>query len=109
MLSYMHVERSCCQCHGHGKEGIVLEPLRLWTSSIEGIFFIELRLFAAKVWHVGQSWTEVTELSKLTQGIMDLQQHLSFAVVSSKEHLENYEDKLVDARGISHHRNKMQS
>ena len=52
-----------CRRHGHGNEGTALEPLSLWTSSIYELFFIEQRLSAAKVWHVGQSWTEATELS----------------------------------------------
>ena len=65
-----------CRRHGHGKEGTALEPLSLWTSSIYELFFIEQRLSAAKVWHVGQSWTEATELSKFTRGKMDLQQRL---------------------------------
>ena len=50
-----------CRRHGHGKEGTALEPLGLWTSSIYELFFIELRLSAAKVWHVGQSWTEAIQ------------------------------------------------
>ena len=40
---------------GYGKEGTALEPLRLWTSSIDELFYIEQRLYTAKVWHVGQS------------------------------------------------------
>ena len=95
--------------HGHGKEGTVLEPLCLWTSSIDELFFIELRLFVAIVWYIAQSWVETTVLYKLTQGKIDPQQRLSSAVVSSREHLEIYKDKLVDARDLSHHRNKMQS
>ena len=95
--------------HGHGKEATALEPLRLWTSSIGRLFFIEQRLSAAKVWQVGQSWAETTVLYKFTWGKMDPQQRLSSAVVSSREHLEFYKDKLVDARGLSHHWNKMQS
>ena len=72
--------------HGYGKEDTALEPLSLWTSSIYELFFIELRLSAAKVWHVGQSWTEATELSNFTRGKMDLQQRLS----SSREYLKIY-------------------
>ena len=98
-----------CRRHGQRKEATALEPLRLWTSSIDELFFIEQRLCAAKVWHVGQSWVETTVLYKFTRGKMDLQHRLSFAVVSSKGHLEIYKDKLVDARGLSHHRNKLQS
>ena len=74
--------------HGHGKEATALEPLRLWTSSIGELFFIEQRLSAAKVWQVGQSWVETTVLYKFTRGKMDLQHRLSFAVVSSRGHLE---------------------
>ena len=44
-----------CHRHGHGKEGNALEPLHLWTSSIDELFYIEQRLCTAKVWHVGQS------------------------------------------------------
>ena len=95
--------------HGHGKEGTTLEPLSLWTSSVYELFFIELRSCAAKVWHIGQSWAEATVLYKLTQGKIDPQQHLSSTVVPSTEHLEIYKDKLVDARSLSHHWNKMQS
>ena len=95
--------------HGHGKEATALEPLRLWTSSISELFFIEQRLSAAKVWQVGQSWAETTVLYKFTRGKMDLQHRLSFTVVSSREHLEIYKDKLIDARGLSHHRDKLQS
>ena len=40
--------------HGHGIEGTALEPLRLWTSSIDELFYIEQRLSPAKVWRVGQ-------------------------------------------------------
>ena len=65
-----------CRRHGHGKEGTALEPSSLWTFSIYELFFIEQRLSAAKVWYVGQSWTEATELSKFTRGKMDLQQRL---------------------------------
>ena len=36
----------------HGKECTALEPLRLWTSSTDKLFYIEQRLCAAKVWHV---------------------------------------------------------
>ena len=79
-----------CRRHGHGKEGTAVEPLSLWTSSIYELFFIEQRLSAAKVWHVGQSWTEATELSNFTRGKMDLQLCLSSTVVSSREHLELY-------------------
>ena len=79
--------------------------MHLWTSSIDEVFFIELQLSAAKIWHVGQSWTKATELPNFMRGKMDVQQHL----VSSREHLEIYKDKPVDARGISHHRNKTQS
>ena len=104
---YIHVERSKvnygCRHRGHEKEGTATELLYLWTSSIDELFFIELRLSTAKVWHIEQSWTEATELSNFTRGKMDLQQHLSSAVVSSREHLEFYKDKLVDARGLSHH------
>ena len=61
-----------CRRHGHGKEGTALEPLSLCISSTYELFFIEQRLSAAKVWHVGQSWTEATELSKFTRGKIDL-------------------------------------
>ena len=83
--------------------------MRLWTSSVDELFFIELQLSAAKVWHVEKSWIKATGLSKLTQHKMDLPHRISFAVASSKEHLEIYKDILVDARGLSHHRNKTQS
>ena len=73
------------------------------------VLFIEMQLSAAKVQHDGQNWTEVTEVSKFTRDKMDLQHCLSFAVASSREHLEIYIDKLVDAIGLSHHRNEMQS
>ena len=79
-----------CRRHGHEKEGTALQPLRLRTSNIDELFFIELRLSAAKVWHVGQSWTKATELSNFTRGKMDLQLRLSSTVVSSREHLEIY-------------------
>ena len=38
--------------HGHGKEGTDTEPLRLWTSNIDELFLIELRLSTAIVWHI---------------------------------------------------------
>ena len=56
-----------CRRHRHGKDGTALEPLRLWTSSIDELFYIEQRLYTAKVWHVGQSWTEATEHFKFMQ------------------------------------------
>ena len=95
--------------HGHGKEDTALEPLRLWTSSIGELFFIEQRLSAAIVWYVGQSWAEATVLYKFTRGKIYPQQRLSSTVVSSTNYLEIYEHKLVDARGPSHHWNKMES
>ena len=98
-----------CHHHGHGNEGTALEPLCLWTSSIDEVLYIEQRLCAAKVGHVGQSWTEATEHSKFTQDKMDLQHRLSSATVLSRQHLEIYKDKLADARGLSNHRNKFQS
>ena len=36
------------------KKGTALEPLRLWTSSIDELFYIEHQLHTAKVWHVAQ-------------------------------------------------------
>ena len=97
-----------CRRHGHGKEGTALEPLRLWTSSIDELFYIEQRLYTAKVWHVGQSWGEATEHFKFTWDKMELQHHLSSPAVLSRQRLEIYEDKLADARGLSNHRNKIQ-
>ena len=41
--------------HGHEKEDTALQPLRLWTSSIDELFYIEQQLYTAKIWHVGQS------------------------------------------------------
>ena len=73
------------------------------------LFYIEQRLSTAKVWHIGQSWTEATEHSKFTRDKMDLQNRLSSATMLSTQHLEVYKDKLVDARGLSNHRNKFQS
>ena len=35
--------------------GTVLEPLCPWTSSIKELFYIEHRLYTAKVWHIAQS------------------------------------------------------
>ena len=52
------IQNGCC--HGDGKEGTALEPLRLYTSNIDELFYIEQRLCTAKVWHVGQSWGEAT-------------------------------------------------
>ena len=95
--------------HGHGKEATALEPLHLWTSSTGELFFIEQRLSAAIVQHIGQSWVEATALYKLPRGKIDPHQRLSSTVVSSTGHLEIYKHKLVDARGPSHHWNKMQS
>ena len=101
-------QHGCC-CHGHGKEGTTIEPLCLWTSSIDEVFYIEQRLCAAKVWHAGQSWTEATEHFKFTRDKMDLQYRLSSPAMLSRRHLEIYKDKLVDTRGLSNHRNKFQS
>ena len=99
-----------CHRHGHGKVATALEPLCLWTSSIDEVFYIEQRLCAAKVGHVGQSWTEATEHFKFAQDKMDLQaQHRLSAAVVSRQHLEIHKDKLADARGLSNHRNKFQS
>ena len=72
------------------------------------LFYIEQRLCAAKVWHVGQSLTEATERSKLTRDKMDLQHRPSSAAVLNRQHLEINQHKLVDARGLSNHKNKMQ-
>ena len=72
------------------------------------LFYIEQQLCAAKVWHVGQSRTEATEYSKLTRDKMDLQHRPSSATVLSRQYLEIYQHKLVDARGLSNHKNKMQ-
>ena len=48
---------------------------------------------------LGQSWTEATEHSKLMRrDKMDLQYHPLSLVMLSKQHLEIYKDKLVDAR-----------
>ena len=70
-----------------------------WTFSVDEVFYIEQRLCAAKVWHIEQSWTEATEHSKLMRrDKMDLQHHPLSLVVLSKQHLEIYKDKLVDAR-----------
>ena len=86
-----------------------LEPLRLWTSSTDKLFYIEQRLCAAKVWHVLQSWAEATEHSNFTRDEMDLQHRLSSPAVLSREYLEICKDKLADARGFSNHRKKIQS
>ena len=83
--------------------------MRLWTSSIDELFYIEQRLYTAKVWHVGQSWGEATEHFKFTQDKMDLQHRLYSPAVLSRQQLEIYKDKLADARGLSNHRNKIQS
>ena len=63
---------------------------------------------AAKIWHDGQSWTEATEQLELTRDKMDLQHRLSSTAMLSRQHVEIYKDKLVDTRGPSNHRNKMQ-
>ena len=75
-----------CRPHGHGKEGTALELLRLWTSSIDEVFYIEQRSCAAKVWHVGQSWTEATDDYKFTQDKIDLQHRPSSDGVLSGQH-----------------------
>ena len=95
--------------HGDGKEGTALEPLRLWTSSIDELFYIEQRLYKAKVWHVGQSWGEATEHFKFMRDKMDLQHRPSSPAVLSRQQLEICKDKLADARGLSNHRSKFQS
>ena len=95
--------------HGDGKEGTALEPLCLWTSSIDELFYIEQRLHTAKVWHVGQSWCEATEHFKFTRDKMDLQHCLSSPAMLSRQQLEIYKDKLADGRGLSNHRSKFQS
>ena len=59
-------------------------PLCLWISSTAELFYIEQRLCAAKIWHVGQSWTEATEHSKFTRDKMDLQHRLSSPAVLSR-------------------------
>ena len=97
-----------CRHHDHGKEGTAIELLHLWTFSIDELLYIELRLYRSKVWHVGQSWTEATEYSKSMQDKMDLQHCLSNSAMLSKQHLEIYKNKLVDARGLSNHKKKMQ-
>ena len=73
-----------CRRHGHGKEGTALELLRLWTSSIDEVFYIEQRLCAAKVGHGGQSWTEATEDYKFTRDKTDLQHRFSSDAVLSR-------------------------
>ena len=98
-----------CQHHGYGEEGTAPGPLCLWASSIDELFFIQLWMFAVTVWHVGQSWTEATELYNFMRGKMDLQQRVSSIVMSNRKHLEIYKDKLVGTRDLSHHRNKTQS
>ena len=40
---------------------------------------------------------------------MELQHRLSSDAVVSGQHLEIYKDKLANARGLSNHRNKIQS
>ena len=42
------------------ERGTGLEPLHLWISSIDELFYIEHWLYIAKVWHIEQSWTEAT-------------------------------------------------
>ena len=64
----------------------------LSTSSVNELLYIEQRLSTAKVWYIGQSWTEATEHSKFRRGKMDLQHHLSSATVLSKQHLEICKD-----------------
>ena len=61
----MHVERSKVNMAAIG--GIALEPLHLWTSSTDELFYIEQRLCGANVWHVAKSWAEATEHSKFTR------------------------------------------
>ena len=97
-----------CRWHGHGKEGSALEPLHLWTSSTDELFYIEQQSCAAKIWHVGQSWVEATEHSKYTQDKMDLQHRLHSPAMLSRQQLEIYKDKLADDRGLSNHRNNIQ-
>ena len=65
-----------CRRHGHGKEGTARGPLCLWTSRIDELFFVELRMFVASVWRIEQTWTEVAVISNFTRGKMDLQQRL---------------------------------
>ena len=72
------------------KEVTALEPLHLWTSSIVEVFYIEQRLCAATVGHVGQSWAEATEHSNFTRDEMDLQHRLYSPAVLSRQHLEFY-------------------
>ena len=83
------------------EKGIALQPLHLWTSSTEELFYTEQQLCAVTVWHVGQSWTEATEHSKFIQDKMDLQHHLSSPAVLSRQHLEIYKGKLVDPRDLN--------
>ena len=98
-----------CHRHGHGKEATALELLCLWTSSIVGVFYIEQQLCAAKVGHIGQSWTEATEHFKFMRDKMDLWHRLSSTAVVSRQQIEIYKDKLADASGLRNHRNKTQS
>ena len=91
--------------HGHRKEGTALEPLRLWTSTIDELFYIEQWLSPAKVWHVGQSWTEVTDDSKFMQEKWTYS--IVFIALLSRQHLETYKNKLVDVSGLNP-RNKVQ-
>ena len=102
------LQYGCCP-HDHGIEGTAIEPLHLWTSSIGELFYIEQRLSTAKVWHVGQSWTEATYDSKFTRYKIDLHHRLCSPAVLSRQHLEIYNGKVVDARCLSYHRNKIQS
>ena len=60
--------------------------------STDELFYIEQRLCAAKVWHVGQSWAEATKHSKFTQDKTDLQHHLSSPAMLSRQHLEIYKE-----------------
>ena len=90
------------------EKGTAVQPLCMWTSSIDKLFYIEQQLCAAKVSHIGQSWTEAAKHSKLTWDKMDLQHHLSSTAMLSRQHIEIYKSKLVDARDLSNHQNKMQ-
>ena len=57
---------------------------------------------------LGKAGLELQSILNFTQDKIDLEYCLSSHVVVSRQHLEIYEDKFVDARGISDRRNEMQ-
>ena len=51
---------------------------------------------------------KLQSILNLRETKMDLRHHLSNPAMLSRQHLEIYEDKLTDARGLNNHRNKIQ-